>query len=276
MKNHLLVFLLVVLSYNAPSMAQEKDSTEQESKKEVYDFILLSSRYQNAFNFLGRDFGADIDLVSTDLMYYFNSGIYFNISAIKFLQEGLPWQYGGTLGYNKDLGARTDINLSYSQFLIDGQSEVTGIQDLGFAQATFGWEWGFLYSTIQLQTLFNERTDYFINSSHSRYFEFDQKLFKKITISFEPKFTLMSGTSEFYRMGGFDLTVEDTSGFQNFQLLNWEAMLPITFGIGYWDLEFQARYINPLNLPSFDESNNRFIFGFQLSYAIPIKKTKSK
>ncbi len=276
MKTKIIAILGLSLLLNCTLLAQAEDSTAQEVKIEVYDFILLSAKYQNAFNFLGRDFGADIGLVTSDLMYYFNSGVYFNVSAIKFLQESLPWQYSGTLGYNRELSKKTDINLSYSQFLISGESNVTGIQNLGFAQATFGWEWGFLYSTIQFQTLFNENVDYFVNSSHSRYFEFDQKLFKKINVAFEPKFTLMSGTSEFYRMGGYDLTNQNTTEFQQFQLLNWEAMLPITFGIGYWDLEFQAKYLNPLNLPDFDESRNRFIYSVQLSYAIPVKKNKSK
>lgn len=266
----LLLFSFCMLTEHI--LAQESDTSVVIESKEKYDFILINAKYQNAFHFLGRDFGGNIPLLSTDLMYYFNSGIYFNASSIKFLQAELPWQYALSLGYNKELSERTDINLSYSQFIVNQESGVTGIQNLGFLQGALGWEWGFLYSNIQGQFLFNEQTDYFISSSHSRYFEFDQKLFKKVTLSFEPKFTLMAGTSQFYQTG-YDLTGQEDLGLDKLQLLSWEVVLPITFGIGYWDIEFHTRYINPLNLPSFDESRRRFVFSLQTSYAIPIKKT---
>lgn len=269
------LILLLFSSYMLiePISAQENDSSDVVQAKEVYDFVLINTKFQNAFHFLGRDFGGNIPLLSSDLMYYFNSGIYFNASSIKFLQADLPWQYALSLGYNKEISKRTDFNLSYSQFLVNQESGVTGIQNLGFLQGAFGWEWGFLYSNIQAQFLFNEQTDYFLSSSHSRYFEFDEKLFKKITLSFEPKFTLMAGTSQFYQTG-YDLNGQDGLGLDKLQLLSWEAVLPITFGIGYFDIEFHTRYINPLNLPSFDESRRRFVFTLQTSYAIPIKKMK--
>lgn len=273
MKFKLITVIFLSLALIESAVAQDNDSSDIAEKEDVYDFVLINTKYQNAFHFLGRDFGENIPLLSADLMYYFNSGIYFNASSIKFLQAELPWQYALSLGYNKDLSETTDINVSYTQFLVNEISDVTGIQNLGFLQATFGWEWGFLYSNIQGQFLFNEETDYFISSSHSRYFEFDQKLFNKITLSFEPKFTLMAGTSQFYQ-SGYDLSGQENLDLEKLQLLSWEAVLPITFGIGYWDIGFHTRYINPLNLPAFDSSTKRFIFSVQTSYAIPIKKSK--
>lgn len=257
------------------TQAQETDSVAVSEEKTVYDFMILNSRYQNAFAFLGRDFGLSIPFVSSDVMYYFSSGIYLNASAIKFFQDGVPWQYSLTAGYAKDITEKTDFNVSYSQFIVVDESSVTGIQNLAFLQGTFGWEWGPVYSSIQGQFLFNDELDYFVSSHHSRYFEFDQKLFKTFTVSFEPKFSLMAGTSRFYLMGGYEITPNELDDLNKFQLQSWEFMFPLTLSAGYFDFEFQTRYVRPLNVPDFDSSQGRFVFGGQVSYAIPVKRKKT-
>ncbi len=256
------------------TMAQGKDSTDVQEEKIVYDFIILNARYQNAFTFLGRDFGLNIPLLSNDVMYYFNSGLYLNASAIKFFDPNVPWQYALTAGYAKEITEKTDFNLSYSQFIVMDESAVTGIQNLSFLQGTVGWEWGPIYSTLQGQFLFNEETDYFISTHHSRYFEFDQKLFNSVRVSFEPKFSLMAGTSRFYSMGAFEIEADEFEKLNKIQLQSWEFFLPITFYKGYLDFELQTRYVRPLNVPQFDFSQGRFVFGGQLTYAIPVRKNK--
>jgi hypothetical protein len=267
----LLLALLFVGNFSVAEILKS-DSTATNQEEYRYDFMILNSRYQNAFTFLGRDFGLDIPVVSTDVMYFFNSGIYFNATGIKFFQSGLPWQYALTAGYAKEITEKTDINLSYSQFIVVDESEVTGIQNLAFLQGTFGWEWGPIYSSVQGQFLFNEEMDYFISSHHSRYFEFDQKLFKTFTVSFEPKFSLLAGTSRFYLMGQYEFSRNELIDLDKFRLQSWEFLLPITFTLGYLDFEFQARYVSPLNVPELDFSTSRFVFGGQLSYAIPVKR----
>jgi hypothetical protein len=274
MKWKTLLFTVCWLGNFTHGKAQDADTLKVSDDKTVYDFIILNSRYQNAFTFLGRDFGLDIPMASTDVMYYFNSGLYFNASGIKFFQSGLPWQYALTAGYAKEISEKTDFNLSYSQFIVVDESAVTGIQNLAFLQGTVGWEWGPIYSSLQGQFLFNEELDYFISSHHSRYFEFDQKLFKTFTVSFEPKFSLMAGTSRFYLMGQYEFTPNELDDLDKFRLQSWEFILPLTFSVGYFDFEFQARYVRPLNVPDFDLSYGRFVYGGQLSYAIPVKRKK--
>jgi hypothetical protein len=257
------------------SIGQDSDSTKIENKETVYDFLIINGRYQNAFNFLGRDFGQTIPFGSLDIMYFFNSGVYFNLSSFKFLQTEIPLQYGATLGYFKELSKNTDINISYSQFIVGQSSGIAGIENMGFLQATFGLDWGVMYSTIQPQFLFNEKNDYFIGSHHSRYFEIDQKLLKKITVSFEPKFSILAGTSRFYLVG-YDGLIENNQmeNTDKFQLISSEFSFPIMLAISGWEFEFQPRYVIPLNLPEFDDSSKRFIWGFQISHAIPVKKLK--
>ncbi|MFC4870363.1 hypothetical protein [Negadavirga shengliensis] len=255
--------------------SQTGDTTDNGQKQEVYDFILLNAKFNDRFTFMGRDFGQTIPTLSTDVMYYFHTGLYFNVSAFRFLEPEIPYQYALSLGYQTDLSAKTDLNVSYSQFLVSGSSEVTGIQNMGFLQGTFGLDWDYLYSTLQLQGLFNDKTDVFISSQHSRYFEFDQRLFKTITVSFEPAFSFMWGTSRFYHLGGFGENLLDAaSELENLRFLTWEIMLPLNLEWNGWGMEFQYRYVHPVNTPEFDESGGRFIFGGQLTYSLPIKKMR--
>lgn len=274
MKWKILILAILWVGNLTYSTAQNTDTLTVNEKESVYDFFIVNSRFQNAFTFMGRDFGTNIPMISTDMMYFHNSGFYLNASGIKFFQPDVPWQYALTAGYAKDISEKTDINVSYSQFIVENESNVTGIQNLSFLQGTLGWEWGPIYSSIQGQLLFNQGTDYFVSSHHSRYFEFDQQLFNTFTVSFEPRFSLMAGTSRFYRMGGFEITENEWDELDKFILQSWEILLPITFNKGYLDIEFQTRYVKPLNVPDFDLSSGRFVWGVQLSYAIPVKRKK--
>ncbi|MCL6261379.1 hypothetical protein M3O96_19930 [Aquiflexum sp. TKW24L] len=275
MKFKLSLNLILCFLFSVNSFGQEPDSTAKEEKEAVYDFLIINGRYQNTFTFLGRDFGQTIPFGALDIMYFFNSGLYFNISSFKFLQDEIPFQYGATIGYTTEFSQKTDFNISYSQFFVGQSSGVSGIENMGYLQTTFGLDWGIMYSTVQPQFLFNEKNDYFIGSHHSRYFEIDQKLFNILTLSFEPKFSILAGTSRFYQIG-YDGQMENAllDETEKFQLLSTEFSLPIKLAKGSWEVEFQPRYVIPINLPEYDFSTERFVWGFQLSYAIPVKKDK--
>jgi len=265
--------MLIFLALGSHVSAQETDTTTLEPKEDKYDFVILSGKYHNAFTFFGRDFGQTIPFVSTDLMYYFHSGFYVNASGFKFMETDLPIQYSLSLGYRRDLTENTDLNVSYSQFLVSGNSSVAGIQNLGLLQTTFGLDWNYLYSTIQVQGLFSDRPDIFLSSQHSRFFQFDQKLFKAITISFEPKFTLTAGSSRFYNLGDYpELDESDINKLEKLNILSWDFMLPVSFEYKSFEMEVFSRYVAPLNLPEFDQSRNRFIHGVQLNYFLGIKR----
>ncbi|WP_235941208.1 hypothetical protein [Cyclobacterium roseum] len=266
----ILVFFLILTQ----GFAQEKDSI-QSTQPTVYDFIILNGKVNNRFAFMGRDFGRKIPSANLGLMYFFNNGWYVNASVFTFLESDIPIQYALTSGYQTDLSPITDLDISYSQFLVPGESKVAGIQNMGVLQGRFGLDWNYLYSTIGVQGLFNETPDLFLTSRHSRYFEFDQKLLKVFTVSFEPSFSFTFGTSRFYYLGGYEVSdTEKNEAIENFNLLSWEIEFPLNVEWNNWMIEFQTRYIIPQNLPDFDESVSGFVFGSHLIYTIPIKKAK--
>jgi len=269
------ISLILSLLMALQGYSQENDTTTNVQDQVDYDFIFIGSKFNDRFVFMGRDFGQRIPTFSSDIMYFFNSGWYINTSALKFMEPDIPYQYAISLGYHTELNNLTELNASYSQFLVSGSSSIVGIQNLGFLQATIGLDWNYLYSTMQVQGLLKENPDLFITSKHSRYFEFDQKLFNHVTVSFEPSVTFVLGTSRFYYLGVFEGGLSEVEGELNkFQPLNWEFTIPLTFEWKNWGIEFQARYVHPLNTIALDESRNRMIYGGQLSYTLPIKKTK--
>ena len=269
------VFLSFLLTLGlATARGQEADSTMADEKPRLYDFVIFSGKFQNAFTFLGRDFGQTIPFFNLDAMYLFHNGIYVDIGAYKFLQTDVPFQYAATLGYVKDLSKKTDIHLSYSQYFVEDISDVIGIQNLGLLQSTFGLDWNVMYSTLQVQALVSDQPDFFIGMTHSRYFQFDQELLNTFRVSFEPKIQMLWGTRNFYWMAGFDDTEITPQNFEQVKLLTGEASLPLMFSLGNWDLEFESRYVIPMNMAEFDDSKNRFVFSLGLTHALPIRRKK--
>jgi hypothetical protein len=265
------VLALVVFFMFAKGFAQEKDTLES-NHGEVYDFFILNGKIIDRFTFMGRDFGKKIPTANMDVMYFFNTGWYINASVFKFLDQAVPYQYALSVGYQTDLSSNTDLDISYSQFLVPGDSEITGVQNMGVLQGRVGFDWNYLYSTVQVQGLINEVPDLFFTSRHSRYFEFDQRLFKAITVSFEPSFSLTYGTSRFYYLGQFE--ENDARTTDEIKLLSWEIDFPISFEWNNWMVEFQTRFIVPGKLPDYDKSSSGFVFGSKLIYAIPIKRSR--
>lgn len=178
-------------------LAVNSDSTARRDSV-VYDYIYLGGRYQNQFAFLGRNFGQSIPFVTGDLTYYTNFNLWVSASAYHFFDSQIPFQSSLAAGFKGDISKRVDYNLSYGQFLMQAHDSVNTIGRIGFYQAGLGLDWGILYSTVQAQVMAYSTQDVFITSQHSRYFEFNDKLFRKIAVSFQPVLSFTWGTSRFY------------------------------------------------------------------------------
>jgi hypothetical protein len=264
--------LLFYWSYCSFSFAQEQDSvtTEPVSK---YDYLIINGKFSDRFLFAGRDFGMKVPIFSSDMVYLFHSGWYLNASAVQIIDPYLPSQYAISVGYIKDISEKVELNFAYSQFFVAGESELAGVQNLGFFQAGIGYDWNIMYSTFQFQGLIHQYPDLFITSKHSRYFEFDQRLFRQIIVSFEPSLSFMVGTSQFYHLAVNEQYWEKNN-WDRIRALNMEFAVPLHFESRNWGLELQAKYVRPLNLAEFDESGQRIVLGGSISYTIPVKKGK--
>lgn len=163
----------------------------------LYDFFILDTRYQHQFTFWGRNYGQPVAFSTASLIYYFSSNLWLGASGFHFFAQEIPGQLGLSAGWYGELSARTTLSASYSQFYIPNTSVPASSRSQAYAQTTFGLDWGLLYSTLQTQLLINDAPDVFFTTNHSRYFQFNSMLFKKIRVSFEPKLSFTFGTNRF-------------------------------------------------------------------------------
>jgi hypothetical protein len=132
--------------------------------------------------------------------------------------------------------------------------------------------------------LLNQQSDFLISTYHSRYFQFNEKLWKRIRVSFEPKFSLTFGTNHFdYASEGVVIGPgggiispgqSGASAGGSLKLLNWDFAFPLKFEIGKFTLEGSWKYTAPLNITDSDPSQPLHIFGIALEYYVPIKRQK--
>ena len=276
-----LIHVLLVLISTKVSSQSDSSTLSPPPDSLHYDFILIDTKIQNQFAFLGRDFGTNIPVSSVTLAYYFHTNIWIGASAFYFFDDFIPLQTGITLGYYKEFSPHLDLHLSYSQFYIPDKDIPSASKSQGYFQSTLGLDWGLLYSTIQPQLIIRKNGDLFITSAHSRYFEFNGRLFKKIKVSFEPRFAFTFGTHHFdyadgivVGPGGGAVAVpnEEKDLGKKIVPLNWDFTFPLKFEEGKATIEFSWRYSSPLNIASSDVSEPAHFFAASIGYYIPIAK----
>jgi hypothetical protein len=122
--------------------------------------------------------------------------------------------------------------------------------------------------------LVNSPGDFFITSRHSRYFELDQPLLAGGILSFEPRFTLFLGTSNYYRIGGYEFTRTQYLETQRFVAQGLEMALPISLSYSRLEFQLEPRWIVPTQVPDYDTSSSRFQLAIKASYTLSLKRSK--
>jgi len=275
--------IIVSLLWFVPLKAQV-DSTANTVPVDstTYDFIVLDSRFQNQFAFWGRDFDQKLPFLSNSVMYYFHSGFWVNASHFKFFNESIPAQLGLTLGYFKEVTPTVDWHSSYSLFYVPEKSIPSALGTQQYVQTTIGFDWGILFSSFQAHALINQQSDVFFSTYHSRYFEFNKLLWRKVKVSFEPKFSFTFGTHRFEYADGLVIapggggiisqpgTTEDQGN--KIQALNWDVSWPFKFAVGSFSIEPSWRYTTPLHANPDYTGKGIHQFAIGVTYSVPIKR----
>lgn len=252
--------------------AQDLDSLKDSKKIESNNYIILSTAYVNRANFMSRDFGQKIPLFSTDLLYWHKSGIYLNAVASKFMDSNLSWQNGLGFGYSSTLSSKVDLDLSYHHFFGASNLNSSGKDQIGMLQGTWGLDWGLLYSTTQALYLINDPGDFFIVSRHSRYFEFDRRIGGVATFSFEPQVTFYLGTSNYFRIGGYELSQKEYAATRNFLLQGMDFSIPLSLSSGSFEFQLEPKWVIPVQVPQYDVSSSNFQLTLKATYTFALRK----
>ncbi len=254
--------------------AQEMESQADSVIEESGNYLIVGTGFQNKASFMSRDFGQKIPIFSNDLLFYHQTGFYLSASLSKFLTTDLSWQKGLGTGFYKTLSSKLDLDLSYNHYFGASNLNSAGQDNLGMAQGTIGLDWEILYSTTQAMYLVNSPGDFFITSRHSRYFELDQPIKGGGVLSFEPRFTLFLGTSNYYRIGGYEFTRFQYLETQRFVSQGLEMAIPISLSYSRLEFQLEPRWIIPTQVPDYDGSNSSFQFAFKVSHTFSFKKSK--
>lgn len=266
--------LVFICSFPLVALGQEQDSTQEESVDST-SFLWINTDFQPVSTFLARDFGQSLPAFSFQSMYLTKSGFYVSGSWTRFFDPDLTGLVGGGLGYSSSVSKKLDLDLG--AWLYSGGSYLNsvGADRMGVLQGVLGWDWNVLYSTFQVQAILNQPSDFVIASNHSRYFQLNQLLWGKGLFSFEPKASFYFGTTNFYTLGNFVLTEQETLQASRFTLQAFEFVLPFSLTFQSLELKLDLNFLQPLQVPDYDSSSSRFFLSGGISYLIPFqKKTK--
>ncbi|HEU5290234.1 MAG TPA: hypothetical protein VFU05_06280 [Cyclobacteriaceae bacterium] len=277
MRLHIVLLLSLLPFFSWAQSAEPQKDT-------VYNFLFLDARWQNQFAFWGRNYGLELPFVSTNLTYYTHSNFWISAAGYSFFDENIPFQTGLSLGYSRALTEKSDWHISYSQFFIPDDTVPASARTMGYIQTMFGLDWKILYSTIQIHALLNKNSDVFFTTYHSRYFQFNRPLWKKIKVSFEPKASFTFGTNHFDYANGTVLvpgggsvnTQNDSTSNQGdgIKILNWDFQFPLKFEVGRFTIDTSWKYSAPLNTSETDPSKALHQFMVGLNYFIPFQRVK--
>jgi hypothetical protein len=272
MKNGFLLFFSLNIFLISRGFTQDLDSLEDSSRVESTNYLIVSTGFINRANFMSRDFGQKLPLSSTELLFWHNSGIYVTALASKFMDPSLSWQNGLGLGYSISLSPKVDVDASYHHFVGASNLNSSGKDQIGMLQGTWGLDWGLLYSTTQALYLVNDPGDFFIVSRHSRYFEFDYRIGGKAIVSFEPQLTFYLGTSNYYQLGGYDLTQKEFLATRSFIFQGLDIAIPFTLSAGSVEFQLEPKWVNPVQVPYYDQSSSNFQLALKASFTFGLTK----
>ena len=274
------------LAQTLSSDEPQKDTVFLKSQKDtVYNFLFVDARWHSQFAFWGRNYGSELPFIATNLTYYNHSNFWISAAGFSFFDQDIPFQTGLSLGYSKALSEKSDWHISYSQFFIPNSSVPTSARTIGYAQTMFGLDWTILYSTIQIHSLLNKNSDIFFTSHHSRYFQFNRPLWKKVKVSFEPKASFTFGTNHFDYAdgiviapgGGGSIPAQSDStnnSGDGIKILNWDFLFPLKFEVGRFTIDTSWKYSVPLNTSESDPSKALHQFIVALNFFIPFQRVK--
>ena len=209
--------------------------------------------YGSNFIYLGSTISGNQPYGYTSLSYGFNSEIYASFSTVH-LQDISPFLafHTGSLNYSHVFNSWFDISTGISRYQVTASLENTLFNSFSYGDLTVGFDWNILYTKISGGILLSEEKNGYLQLRNSRYFETGELTRKRISFSFDPYFTVLSGTitrivttegkvvtvSPPYKKGGkYGQSTPVTTISRSFGLMEADFGLPVSLNAGKFTLE---------------------------------------
>lgn len=270
----ILVLLTSAFFYSAGST--ELDSLNNsvntpEKKLTVY----IGGNYGSNYVYYGRTFSKNKPFYSTDLTFMHESGFWTSGSVYHLFNE-TPYInfYDLSFGWQEDFKPWLDGGIIFTRFIFP-KTDIDG-SAVGFSFWTFqaGFDWNFLYSSINASVLTGDNIDFYLIVNNSRYFQSKSFARNKMYFSFDPSFTFVAGSSDYYKVTQVRRRIGRWPGAiivekeRSFQLLDFEFTFPVAFNWSKFALEPALTYYYPINLTYNDFSKEGFYLYFSLLISI--------
>ncbi len=215
--------------------------------------------------FFGRTGLVKYPFLSADVIYNTKQGIFLYGSAYKVLSSvPLIDETDFGAGYLYKITPKLSGNISYTHFFFNRNALIiqsTTSNDLDWKNT---YDWKLFKSSVALDYLFGQTSDFFLTLNLSKYIETDWSVFDdKDYLSFTPSVSMIFGTQNFVQKYSvnhpnrfdydylFDQT-KDPRRFARdnsmFNALNYSFKIPIAYNRPHYTVEFAYKYSIPVNV----------------------------
>ncbi len=238
--------------------------------------------YGSDASFFGRTGPVKYPFLNTDVIYNTKSGVFVYGSAYKVLGS-TPTIDETDLGagYLYRLSSKFSGNVSYTRFIFDRNALIIKSASSNDINLNNSYDWKILKSTVTMDYLFGESSDFFVTISNSKYFETNWSIFDdKDYLSFNPAINIILGTQNFvqkYSMNhpgrldddiiGPPINPENYAGRNSeFNVLNYSFKIPIAYNRPHYTFEFSYKYSIPVNVEGILKNHRESFYNLTFYY----------
>ncbi|MDB5025348.1 MAG: hypothetical protein JWP78_3103 [Mucilaginibacter sp.] len=239
--------------------------------------------YGSDASFFGRTGPVKYPFLNTDVIYNTKSGIFVYGSAYKVLgSTPVIDETDLGAGYLYHLWSKFSGNVSYTRFIFDRNALIIKSASSNDINLSNSYDWKILKSSVTMDYLFGESSDFFVTISNSKYFETSWSIFDdKDYLSFNPAINIILGTQNFVQKYSMNhpgrLDYEDIIGppinTQNyagrnseFNALNYSFKIPIAYNRPHYTFEFSYKYSIPVNVEGILKNHRESFYNLTFYY----------
>lgn len=270
----IIVLLLLLRIYILHSAQSDSINILKEGTGNNFN-VFLGINYGSNYLYYGRTITENKPYYSADIMLLHKSGFWAAAAAYHLFNE-VPYVnfYDLSLGWQNNFNTWLDGGITFTRFNFPKAG--TDGTNLGFTFWTVqaGFDWQFLYTSINSSVLTGDEVNFYLIMKNSRYFQTKKFANNKMYFSFDPSFTFVAGTQEYYKVTVLRRPIGRWPGriiveeSRNFELLDFQLTFPATFNWGNISIEPAITYYRPISISYNDFAKEGFYFYFSLFFNI--------
>jgi hypothetical protein len=283
-----LIFLTIYIhagAYARPMFIDRERATADTDTLVRKQSVSAGVSFGSDASFFGRTGLVRYPFLNTDVIYNAKSGIFVYGSAYKVFGS-IPaideMDFGA--GYLYHVSSKFTGNISYTRFIFDRNALIiksASSNDINFNNT---YDWKFLKTSVVLDYLFGESSDFFLTINNSKYFETNWSVFDdKDYLSFNPSFNIIVGTQNFVQKynlnhpgkfdGDNDSPIGPPKDFQKYasrnselNFLNYSFKIPIAYNRPHYTFEFAYKYSIPVNVEGILRNHKESFYNLTFYY----------